>query len=233
MDIDLHIHSLKSGHAIPSVMEIVDYAVNKNMKCIAITEHGPSMEGAPHDGYFEMSSQMPKKIENTNILMGIEANIIDTDGTLDLCKSLLNEQSIITAGLHQKTPYIHNDTISNTTAIINSICNNNIHIITHPLRKQFNVNLSEIAEIALDNHVLLELNNRAFQLMSQTDLYEYKKMIDLIKIRKGHVILGSDSHFLHTIGDISCIKNYYSFLGLTDDIIANSDFSIIQDYILK
>ena len=50
MKIDLHIHSIASGHALNTVDEISAYAEKCGMTHIAITDHGPAMEGAPHGG---------------------------------------------------------------------------------------------------------------------------------------------------------------------------------------
>ena len=44
--IDLHNHTIASGHAYSTIQEIAKEASNKGMKYIGITDHGPSLQGA-------------------------------------------------------------------------------------------------------------------------------------------------------------------------------------------
>ena len=37
---DLHVHTVSSGHAYSTVMEIVKVAAQKGLKAVAITDHG-------------------------------------------------------------------------------------------------------------------------------------------------------------------------------------------------
>ena len=43
--IDVHTHTLVSGHAFCTLKEMVDTAVAKNLEIYGITEHGPSIPG--------------------------------------------------------------------------------------------------------------------------------------------------------------------------------------------
>ena len=44
--LDTHTHTLASGHAYNTMTEIIDAAVQKGLKLLAITEHAPAMPGA-------------------------------------------------------------------------------------------------------------------------------------------------------------------------------------------
>ena len=77
MKIDLHIHSISSGHALNTLDEIRAYATKTGMTHIAITDHGPAMKGGPHEGYFEVSEMVEvSAIKDLKVYMGIEANIL-------------------------------------------------------------------------------------------------------------------------------------------------------------
>jgi len=231
MKIDLHIHSIASGHALSSVYEIISFAKDNGLTHIGITEHGPAMEGAPHEGYFDVYTQFPNHLYDVNIYLGVEANILDINGKLDISSNTASYQKVISAGIHERTPYNYNDTISNTEAIINTITNSRCHIITHPYREHVKTNLSEIADAATKKGVLLEINNRIFSSPSQELLDEYNRMIKIIKSNKGFVIIGSDSHILETIGDDSAIQKYASYIGLTDEVIINNKPDILGEFI--
>lgn len=70
---DLHVHTLASGHAFSTLKEIVDSAIGAGLEAVAITDHGPSMEGSAHSGYFDMATRVPGEIDGLRIWMGIEA----------------------------------------------------------------------------------------------------------------------------------------------------------------
>jgi len=84
LKMDLHIHSIASGHAFNTIFELASYANNVGVSTIAITDHGPSMTGAPNLGYFEALRRIPKRINGVNVMVGCEANLIDLNGNIDI-----------------------------------------------------------------------------------------------------------------------------------------------------
>lgn len=235
MKIDLHIHSIASGHAFSTVQEIIDYSILKGMTHIGIVEHGSSMQGSCHEGYFsmlpEIASKMKNYIKNINIYFGVEANIINNKGDLD--SKIKGQNTFVCAGLHELTPYVTNNKTENTQAIINAIKKNKIDILVHPLRSQFDIDLLEVASFAIENNVILELNNRVFQNISFQYLNEYKKLVKLIKQKHHYLIIGSDSHISYDIGNCKNIIDNYKYLDLTNDILLNYCPEILHEHIFK
>ena len=45
---DLHVHTISSGHAYNTILENTQSAIEKGLKLIAITDHGPNMPGGPN-----------------------------------------------------------------------------------------------------------------------------------------------------------------------------------------
>ena len=80
LKIDLHSHTVSSGHAYSTLIENVQAAEKLGFEALATTDHGPSMPGAPHEYHFYNLLSLPKRIGNVRILRGIEANIIDRQG---------------------------------------------------------------------------------------------------------------------------------------------------------
>ena len=158
---DLHTHSIASGHALNTVYEMVREAKKKGMGLIGIVEHGPSMQGAPHDGYFWVSDQLDELYE-VRVLLGIEANILNENGEIDLNGELLAKQRVVIAGLHARTPYKTNNLESNTAAIIGAMQNPLVQIISHPYRTDFPIDIEKVFQEAYRTQTLLELNNKTF-----------------------------------------------------------------------
>lgn len=223
LTIDLHIHSIASGHALNTVYELAYTAKQKGLTHIGITEHGPSMQGAPHDGYFWISDQLIK-LFGINIYLGIEANIIDTNGKLDLGNELLKKQRIVLAGIHEKTPYNQSDVDSNTKSIINAMKNPLVKIISHPWRPEFPVSIEKVVKASYETGTLLELNDNLFN--RKKDLMEilshYSLLIKLCDKYKIPVILGSDAHIAEKIGSDQNIMRIKHKIGLSDRIIINN-----------
>ncbi|MGV8086727.1 MAG: PHP domain-containing protein [Candidatus Woesearchaeota archaeon] len=222
LKIDLHIHTLHSGHAYGSFYEVVNEAKKKKMNMIAITDHGPEMIGTASYIHFIMGHRKPE-YKNLKILWGCEANIIDAKGNIDLESSIQKKLDIILVGLHSVSKYQDLGIIGNTNAVINMLKNPDVDILTHPTHPQYKYDFEKVFKAALDNNVLLELNLAYLQLYSdETTLKLFKKMIDMTRAAGKKLIVNSDSHFIHEIGDDTILKKYWSKLGLTKDIIINN-----------
>ncbi|MFW5991661.1 MAG: PHP domain-containing protein, partial [Halanaerobiaceae bacterium] len=51
IEVDLHMHTLNSGHAYSTITEMAKAAAGQNLKLIAVTDHGPLLPGGPHEYY--------------------------------------------------------------------------------------------------------------------------------------------------------------------------------------
>ena len=55
--LDLHTHTVASGHAYCSLREMARAASDKGLELLGITGHAPMMPGTCHEVYFEGGSQ--------------------------------------------------------------------------------------------------------------------------------------------------------------------------------
>ena len=81
---DLHTHTLASTHAYSSLTEMVRAASERGLYAIAITDHGKAMPGSPRDWYFGNLREVPLRYRGVLTLAGMEANVLDFEGRLDL-----------------------------------------------------------------------------------------------------------------------------------------------------
>ncbi len=103
---DLHTHT-SYGHGKGTVEENVKAAIDRGLKVVAITEHGPAnLFGIGVDDaevLLKIKAEVEecrKKYKDIKILAGVEANIIGLDGRLDVPYEILKEMDIVLAGLH-------------------------------------------------------------------------------------------------------------------------------------
>ncbi len=227
LKIDLHTHSISSGHAFNTIYELAQAASEKGLELIAITDHGPNMEGSAHLEYFSMVKRVPRELFGVKILFGCEANIIDHDGTLDIPIEYLKSLDIVLIGFHKLTDYPKYSTRKkNTIAMIKAIEKYPVNIIAHPYRLDFPIIVEEVVKAALSLNILLEINNSIFRTteynLNNEPILETRKMITVSKQNGGKLIINSDAHIASEIGDDSNILYYWDALGLDDSLIIAS-----------
>src|SRR5690242_12831102 len=106
LKVDLHIHTIASGHAYNSILEYIQYAKEAGMDIIGISDHGPSTYGSmTNNYYFSDLHRVPKKIGGLTVLKGIEANIINREGELDMADKYLEKLDYVMAGFHRLAGY--------------------------------------------------------------------------------------------------------------------------------
>ncbi len=71
-------------------------AEQKGLKLLGITDHGPATLCAGTPSYFRSLTFSPKKRFHVEILYGVELNILDTEGTIDLDEELLSRLRSLT-----------------------------------------------------------------------------------------------------------------------------------------
>ena len=218
LKIDLHIHSIHSGHAYGTFYDIVDEALKKKMEMIAITDHGPSMAGVTGDLHFVMGARMPKS--KLKILWGCEANIVDGNGELDLTKRHIAALDLILVGFH-KTGYVDQGKEKNTLVMEKVLKKPFVKVLTHPTHQQFECDFDRIVEAALENGVLPELN-LTYLREQVNDFALFKRLVEIVQSKGQKLIVNSDAHFVHEIGDDSILGEYWDRLGMTDDIVINN-----------
>lgn len=221
---DLHIHTVASGHAFATLNEIVTYAESKRMKTVGISDHGPSMLGAPVESYFSMKNDVNLCSKKTRILFGCEANILSDAGSLDICEDTIHSLDYVLAGLHNLTPYCSNGELYNTNAIVNCIIKNSILGITHPVNDSFPIEIKPIIEAAQYKRTLLELNSRELIRCSEQTIKNTLTMIELCAETNIPIILSSDSHILNNVGIFSAPQEIFDAISESSVTIINNAF---------
>lgn len=229
--IDTHVHSIASGHAFNTVDEIMEFANKRNLELVCITDHGPSMKGAPHAEYFEMVVEVPSKFNKCFCLMGCECNVIDHYGHIDLEDKFLRNLDIVLVGLHKLTPYPeHSSEEENTSALINAMKNPYVDIIAHPYKKDFPVDIEALVESASKYNCMLELNCRIFSSTFNDRIFirTYEKMLKLCAEYNVYVVIGTDAHIKNKIGDFSSLAPLLKATNIYDEIIINDARKFIE-----
>ena len=221
--IDLHTHTLSSGHAYSTVKENIDYAKINGIKYYGVSDHSIEMPGGPHLFHFQNLKAIPKDVEGIRVLKGMEANIIDYDGNIDLTITpYMKGLDYVIASLH--TVCIEpGSKEENTRATINAMNHELVKIIGHPDDGRYEVDYEEIVKHAKEKNVLLELNNSSLSPMAfrQGARENYKKMLELCKEQGVKVIMGTDAHVCYQVGNFEEAEKLIEEVDFPKELVIN------------
>ncbi|WMJ80515.1 phosphatase [Clostridium sp. MB40-C1] len=220
--LDVHTHTIASGHAYSTLLENAKYASEIGLKLLGTTEHGPNMPAAPHIWYFGNYKVLPRNIYGVKMLYGCEANIIDHNGNTDIPGEILKELDIVIASLHE--PCIEPGTIEeNTEAFLKVMDNPYIDIIGHSGNPNYPIYEEKIVKKAKEKNILIELNNSSFKTSRLGSEPICIKIAQLCKEYGTKVILGSDSHMCFSIGKFDKLEEVMRNIKMPEELIINTD----------
>lgn len=220
--LDVHCHTIVSGHAYSTVKENIEEAIKNGVKYLGISDHAPNMPGGPHPFYFQNMHVIPRKIDGLTILRGIEANIIDYDGNIDVDDEILGRLDYAIASLHR--PCIEPGTKEeNTNAILKVMDEPKVKIIGHLDDSGFPVDYEPIIKKAKECNILLEINNSSLNAGSyRTGVKDnIRELLTWCKKYNTRVILGSDSHISYTIGKFGNCEKILEEVDFPNSLIIN------------
>ncbi|MFI3229016.1 MAG: PHP domain-containing protein [Bacillota bacterium] len=201
---DYHTHTHYSD-GVAKVEQNVAVAIEKGLQELAITDHAfgnPSTWSLTREKFasqlVEINAMREKFGDKLTIYTGIEADIVGTDGELDIRQDEVHQFDVLVMGYHSfakpkdwqsfKDIFLSahlrmikfpskEDIARNTKSIIESIKRYPIDILAHP-NHLFKVDCYELAKAASDYGVYMELNakhintlsHEAFEKMLTTDV---------------------------------------------------------------
>lgn len=98
--LDVHTHTIASGHAFSSLQEMTLTAKEKGLDILGITEHGPNIPGTCDPIYFRNLHCVPRQLYGIKLMLGAELNILNTKGDIDLDEDYWRMLDIRIAGIH-------------------------------------------------------------------------------------------------------------------------------------
>lgn len=230
--IDLHTHTVASGHAYTTLLENAKYASEIGLEVLGTTDHGPSMPNAPHIWYFGNFKVLPRKLYGVTMLYGCEANITDYDGTIDLPDFIQENLDIIIASLHDPVMTPNDNLDLNTTALLKAMDNPNVHIIGHSGNPKFPIHEEEIVKKAKEKNILIEINNSSFVTSRIGSEKNCSKIARLCKEFGVRIILNSDAHTCFNIGNFDAAIKMLKKVDMPEELIINRSTSELF-YFLK
>lgn len=230
---DLHVHTVASGHAFGTIWETARRAVEIGLTLVAITDHGPAMPGGTHRYYFGNLPILPSVIEGVHVLRGVEANIKDTQGGLDVPPRYLHKLDWVAAGLHSDC--IEPGSVEeNTAAMLAAMQSGLVDAIVHPGNPRFPIDKEAFVDAAVRYGVAMEINNASLTLPHRRGSEGNCTALARLAAEKGASIsLGSDAHSPWQLGVLDSAVRLAIAAGVTEDQILNTSHQKIRAFLAE
>ena len=216
---DYHTHTRYShgkmyAHGKGTVLENVAAASAKGLSELAITDHGPGhkLYGLKMGKLAAMRADIEeamREFPNVKVLLGVEANIINTPNGLDIKKENLGKFDIVNAGYHYGLPhgYMTANYIcwhaglpsgsreqlrnKNTDMALRALYENDIFLLTHPGDKG-PFDMKELCKACEETNTLMEISTRHTHLT--------KEEIEIAANYDVKFAISSDAHVSDKVG---------------------------------
>jgi putative hydrolase len=237
---DYHTHSKfsRNNHGKGSVEDNVRVAYEKGLAQVAITDHGfnQKLYGVRRKDIPDLKQKIEdaKEMYPIDVLLGVEANLISSNGDIDIIEDDYKDLDILLCGFHrlvkstskkQQMGFVFKNILcevfhhtskkqreKNTNAYINAMRKYDIDIITH-LNHACKVDVEKVARVAKETNTLIELNGKR---LGMTD----KEILKCYELGCKFVV-DSDAHTPNRVGDCHLGLEAALRLRIPDSAIVN------------
>lgn len=232
IELDVHTHTIASGHAFSTLQEMVQAASEKGLKLLGITDHAPGIPGSCSPIYFRNLYVVPRRMYGVDLLLGAEINILDCEGNIDMDEFYLNLLDLRIAGIHSLC-YAGGTPEENTHGMVQAIANPYIHIISHPGDGTAKLNFEPIVLAAKEHHTLLEINNSSLR-PCRKKMDARDNNLEILRLCKRYevpVILGSDAHISFDIATYDYALQLVGETEFPEELIMNTSVEKFKTYL--
>lgn len=228
--IDTHSHTLASGHAYSTIREMARAAADRGHEGLAITEHAPTMSGSCKEIYFANLKVVPRNLYGIELLFGVELNILDEKGTIDLREDYLKTMELVIASIHP--PCFKKDAKREDymNAYIEVMKNPYVNIIGHPDDSRIPIDYERLVQTAAERGKILEVNNSSLTPggFRQNAWENVRVMLELCRKYKVWVTLASDAHFDTDAGNVCFASQIVEECGFPEELVVNTSLEKLK-----
>jgi len=196
---------------------------------IAITDHGPALYGAPKEWYFWNMKVLPGEIYGVRILKGIEANIVNCSGEIDISAEYLKNLDFVIASLHDFCIEPFN-VKENTDALVNVLKNPYVDAIAHPGNPKYQVDIERVVKAAKENNKLIEINNQSFYIRtgSESNCRNFVLNCRRLGVR---LVCGSDAHISFDVGRFDKLYELLEDAEMPEELVLSASVEMFDEYL--
>ena len=234
IELDMHTHTLASGHAFSTLQEMARAGADKGLKLLGITEHTSGIPGSCDPIYFRNLHVVPRQMYGIELMLGAEINILDSKGNIDADEELMKRLDLRIAGIHSLC-FEPGTMEENTEGMIRVVCHPYIQIISHPCDGTAQLDFEPIVLAAKECRTLLEINNSSLK-PTRNKVDARANNLTLLRLCKQHevpVILGSDAHISFDIANYQYLYDLLQETEFPEALIVNRSVELFKNYLKK
>ncbi|MDE9382013.1 phosphatase [Vibrio alginolyticus] len=223
LKVDTHTHTYASGHAYSTLIENAKSAKQNGLTMFCTTDHSESMPGAPHYWFFSNQRVLPRFIEGVAIIRGVESNIMNTQGEIDIHPSVDKNLDWVIASFHEPV-FRPSNSVAHTEALLNVIKGGRVDALGHLGNPNFDFDFEAVIQCAVEHNVAIEINNTTLKGNSRVGSVDRCYEIARIAKAKGAFITsGSDAHFCNDVGGLDLVSALLDEVGIdSNKVITHS-----------
>ncbi len=226
---DLHTHTLASPHAYSTLTENAVAAAARGMLAVACTDHGPEVRDGMHPWHFGNMRILPDHIAGVRHLRGVEVNVCDFQGRLDLSDGYLNKLEIVIASMHNGTmPLGTPEQITETWLEVAK--NPLVDIIGHCGTPLYTFDYEAVIPVFGQYGKVVEINEGTFRVRNDS-LENCRRVAALCKQHGVRVAVNSDAHYHEHVGQLENAIALLQELEFPLELIINSSRERFEEFL--
>lgn len=188
---------------------------------MCVTEHVSSIPRAAPPAYFRSMCSIPREFEGVKLVRGVEANILDYTGRLDMPDDLLDWLDWVIASMHDIV--LAPATRAEHTACWLSIAKNPlVDVIGHCGDPRYAFDLDAVIPEFQRYGKIVEINSHSFE--GRAGSAEGCRRVALACMKYGvPVVVSSDAHFVDHIGYFREALEMLHSIDFPEELILNAD----------
>lgn len=229
---DLHTHTLASTHAYSTLLEMVNAARERGLVAIATTDHARSMPGAPGAWFFTCLRELPLLYRGVLLLAGMEANVLDFDGTLDINDDERGKLDWVVASIHKlNLPGLLGATVEKSTGLWLKVAKDPVvNVIGHSGSPEFKYDYERVIPEFGRQGKLVEINSHSAE-ARPASVENCREIALCCKRHSVPIVVNSDAHAEPSVGDHGWALQMLGEIEFPERLIVNGDVRRFTAYL--
>ncbi len=226
---ELHTHSSDyCWHAKNTIDEQVEHAREMGFKYFASTNHGPILDDNTPTTFY--MNNLYRKHEGIKFLAGMEADLRDLHGGLDVAQRDLLRLDFVIASIH--TLCLDTGYPDYTNTLVKAAENPAVDCLGHIARyPEYNYDLDKVLKAVKENGKLIEINNSSIEESGRGDACG--QVIDKCAELGIGCIVTSDAHKNSEIGNHSAALELIKQRSFPEELVINASEERLEAFLAR
>lgn len=226
---DFHCHTLASKHAYSTLRENMIAAKKKDLKLLGVTDHGIGTPDSPPLSYFENLTSLPAEAEGIILIRGVEANIMNHEGKLDMPESVLQSLDFVIASYHTSCT-VPGTVDEHTYSYLKIAENPYVNLIGHSGSAEYMYDYKKVIPVFGRNKKVVEINAHTF-ICRQKSIENCRKIAEICAENDVRIMVNSDAHSEFEVGEVRRAFAMLNEIHFPEELIINTDMKRMKEYL--